>query len=511
MRRTWNERAAQDAEYYVFTGVQSGEDFEASGRENYEQIIRPLLPVLLRGRPPQQCRVVEIGCGLGRITACLAQEFGEVHGVDVAPEMIAKARERLRRYSNVFLHLGSGMDLDCLPGGYFDLAFSYLVFQHVPSRDVIRNYIREAARVLKSGGAFHFQINGYQAAEYRQGEKDTWLGESFSFPEAVEMLREAGFSPFNSVGAGTQYFILSARRTTDQTRELSSFILPGQAWPQGQFLEGWSHPIPGDCRPVGAVNRALLGFPAGNQLRLFLALDCGPAGTPPSFTLTLEGQVFRSAPISGPGAHYWEFPIPPGLCASSRAMVTLRFEPASGNLPVSVRSLGIYALDTEAEGEDIDAPGATQSTATRELENSERIFWIANVEQECARLAKATADLQADMAAKMTWASSLQGDLESKVVWARSLETDVEKARGDLAQLRAEFEERTTWALSLQEDVEAARSAWAHTQNELSECQAQVQQLEGRLRFAHEHPWRLVAKQLRAKWKAVIGGSQPPP
>ena len=37
MRRQWNERAAQNAEYYVFTGVQSGEDFAASGRDVSEK------------------------------------------------------------------------------------------------------------------------------------------------------------------------------------------------------------------------------------------------------------------------------------------------------------------------------------------------------------------------------------------------------------------------------------------------------------------------------------------
>ncbi len=139
MRRDWNERAIQDAQHYVYTrDVDTDEsDFEASGQVNYDQLVRPFLPVLLCGRSPKSCRVVEIGCGLGRITRPFAENFLEVHGVDVSAEMIERARQRLRDCSNITLHLSSGMDLSSPPDKHFDLMFSYLVFQHIPSRTVI--------------------------------------------------------------------------------------------------------------------------------------------------------------------------------------------------------------------------------------------------------------------------------------------------------------------------------------------------------------------------------------
>ena len=54
MRRDWNERATQDAQQYVYTrDVDTDEsDFEVSGRVNYDQLVRPFLPVLLCGRSP---------------------------------------------------------------------------------------------------------------------------------------------------------------------------------------------------------------------------------------------------------------------------------------------------------------------------------------------------------------------------------------------------------------------------------------------------------------------------
>ena len=39
-------------------------------------------------------RVLEIGCGAGRLTRALANFFGEVHAVDISGEMVAQARKR---------------------------------------------------------------------------------------------------------------------------------------------------------------------------------------------------------------------------------------------------------------------------------------------------------------------------------------------------------------------------------------------------------------------------------
>jgi 2-polyprenyl-3-methyl-5-hydroxy-6-metoxy-1,4-benzoquinol methylase len=95
MRRDWNERALQDAERFVYTRNSDADeaDFSSSGRANYDQLVRPYLPVLLNGADPRDCRVLEIGCGVGRMTRWFAASFGEVHGIDIATEMIGQARD----------------------------------------------------------------------------------------------------------------------------------------------------------------------------------------------------------------------------------------------------------------------------------------------------------------------------------------------------------------------------------------------------------------------------------
>lgn len=217
----------------------------------------------------------------------------------------------------------------------------------------------------------------------------------------------------------------------------------------------------------------------GEALRLYLAAYCAVSETYPTLTISVDQHVLATVPIAGPGDHYWEFLIPNGLGEAQHALVTLSFAPHAQG--VSVRSIGIYAP--------ADEPEARVSTARASACQvvSEQVFWIANVERECARMAAVIAELEAERAAQISGVVGLQSDLEGKVAWARSLQAEVERTRAALAQLRAEFDERTAWALSLREDVEAARSAWERSQSELH--------------YANDHPWRLVANKLRRKLK----------
>ena len=47
---------------------------------------------ICQGKDPKQMRVLEIGCGAGRVTRALASVFGEVYAVDISGEMVRQAR-----------------------------------------------------------------------------------------------------------------------------------------------------------------------------------------------------------------------------------------------------------------------------------------------------------------------------------------------------------------------------------------------------------------------------------
>lgn len=300
MKKDWNERARQDAEHFVYTRDSEADeaDFNASGRANYDQLVRPYLPVLLNGGDPRVHRVLEIGSGVGRMTRWFAENFGEVHGLDIAPEMVAKARARLARFPNLTLHVGSGVDLQPLPDNHFDLVFSYIVFQHIPSADVIRNYIREAARVLKPGGAFKFQVNGDQSDAYRAHVRDTWLGETLSREQVNEMLESAGLTLASLEDPGTQYFVVTARKGAGPDRR--TYYLPGE-------------PEDGGWRPVAPRSTITLYSPGGSNARLYAAMYFWPADSHQrhSVSMTVGGAALPAQQSDGPGDHFLEWPLPP--------------------------------------------------------------------------------------------------------------------------------------------------------------------------------------------------------
>jgi ubiquinone/menaquinone biosynthesis C-methylase UbiE len=208
MQQDWDERARENARYYVATGSQEWTDdqFFSSGERAVEECVLSDMPNVCQGKDPRQMRVLEIGCGAGRITRALSNLFGEVHAVDVSGEMVKLARAALADRPNAFVYQNNGADLSVIPGGLeFDFAYSTIVFQHIPSREIIENYVRETGRLLRKGSLFKFQVQGHPT---HQHPDDTWEGVYFSEQEAIEMAYRCGFEPRYRHGAGEQYFWL---------------------------------------------------------------------------------------------------------------------------------------------------------------------------------------------------------------------------------------------------------------------------------------------------------------
>jgi len=208
MRSDWDERARENARYYVNTANEAWTDseFYASGERTVEEEILTDMTNICQGRNPSQMRILEIGCGAGRVTRALAARFGEVHAVDVSGEMVERARQAVAPFPGANIYQNNGMDLTVVPPGEYDFAFSTIVFQHIPSREVIENYVREVARLLRPGALFKFQVQG--DTSIKTNENDTWLGVPFSDDDAVSMAERCGFEPRYRHGAGQQYFWL---------------------------------------------------------------------------------------------------------------------------------------------------------------------------------------------------------------------------------------------------------------------------------------------------------------
>lgn len=91
-------------------------------------------------------RVLDLGCGTGRLSAALAEQgIARVWGVDVSAEMLAVAREKLP--AGVGLKQGRAEELP-FRDGWFERVVMWLV-AHLVDRDAT---FREAGRVLVAGG-----------------------------------------------------------------------------------------------------------------------------------------------------------------------------------------------------------------------------------------------------------------------------------------------------------------------------------------------------------------------
>ena len=95
-------------------------------------------------------RVLDVGCGPGNLTSCIAEIVGEngtVVGVDPSKERIAIALEKAM--PNLSFHEGKAEDLSPFPSDSLDVVFINSTFHWVEDQPMA---LRECARVLKPGG-----------------------------------------------------------------------------------------------------------------------------------------------------------------------------------------------------------------------------------------------------------------------------------------------------------------------------------------------------------------------
>jgi len=116
------------------------------------------LEIILKNIPiSQSWKVLDLGCGIGRITKLMSPKCLEIAGVDFSEEMLERAKSYLSSIDNIQLFLNNGFDLQGFEDATFDFIYSMITLQHIPSRIVIENYILEIARILKPNGLTRLQ------------------------------------------------------------------------------------------------------------------------------------------------------------------------------------------------------------------------------------------------------------------------------------------------------------------------------------------------------------------
>jgi ubiquinone/menaquinone biosynthesis C-methylase UbiE len=227
MRRFWNARAREDAFYFV----DNRQAYKAPDLQRFwdaDELVSYLLDGLGVAIEPGD-RVLEIGCGIGRITRGLAARAREVIALDVSDQMLARAQELNPALRNVRWVLGDGLTLSEVKDGCIDACVSVVVLQHVPDPEITLGYIRELARTLRPGGWAALQVSNDPAIHRRRNDPAlrlkavlglaprgqrhrAWLGSHVELDEVRATCNEVGLQLEKVWGAGTQYCQLLLRK-----------------------------------------------------------------------------------------------------------------------------------------------------------------------------------------------------------------------------------------------------------------------------------------------------------
>jgi len=160
MRQDWDARARKDAFFYIASWRKGWDvdDFLKSGEQDYQRLVAPILSRF--GFSPEGKTMLELGCGVGRMTHSFAARFDSVIAVDVSAQMLDRAQQMLDGMKNIVWIQSNGLDLGGVATESVDFAFSYLVLQHLPDERLVHGYVREMFRILKAPGVCLFQFHG---------------------------------------------------------------------------------------------------------------------------------------------------------------------------------------------------------------------------------------------------------------------------------------------------------------------------------------------------------------
>ena len=234
MRAYWDAKADENPMWFIHSQLDyAAPDADEFWRSGEEALTSTLDAVGASFAGTE--RVLEIGCGIGRMTRAIAGRVDHVVGLDVSPAMVERARSALADVGNVELMVGSGADLAGLPDAAFDAVYSFIVFQHIPDPATTCAYVTEIGRVLRPGGWTVFQVSEEPAvhdpSRWAAGERSVravvdrrrgrraagclapeWLGSAVPREQLVAAMERGGLEMVASVGDGTQFCIVHARR-----------------------------------------------------------------------------------------------------------------------------------------------------------------------------------------------------------------------------------------------------------------------------------------------------------
>ena len=159
----WEKWGVRDPYFSVLTNPKfraaaldnaAREEFFAHGQHHVDQVLGLCRAHIDAAFAPQ--RVLDFGCGVGRLVLPFAAHATEVVGVDIAPSMLAETQRNcdLHGLKNVVLALSD--DTLSAVQGQFDLVHTCIVIQHIEIERGLKLFEQLVQRIAPGGiGALH--------------------------------------------------------------------------------------------------------------------------------------------------------------------------------------------------------------------------------------------------------------------------------------------------------------------------------------------------------------------
>lgn len=140
-------------------------------------------------------KILEPGCGTGRLTELLAEEVGEqgfVAAMDISEQMINRCRHRVRGMANVRVEHESLEKME-LKQASFDLVLSFNFFPHLDDKknalDIFRHVLGENGKLV----IFHLQPSSFINDLHRKAGTAVQHDMLPEISELADMLENRGF------------------------------------------------------------------------------------------------------------------------------------------------------------------------------------------------------------------------------------------------------------------------------------------------------------------------------
>jgi len=211
MKKEWNERTKMNPLFVIATDhSETEEDFWNSGIDECNDLLginTERYQKIIENKDTSSMNVLEIGCGIGRILIPMRKIFGNVTGIDISSEMVQLGQKYVSDIPNCSIVENNGTDLAEFSDNSFDFCYSFIVFQHIPEKQIVENYIKEVSRILKPSCLFRFQVRGIIST--KPNEITTWDGVQFTSDEIHKIAKDHNFEIIEEGNYKEEYYWLT--------------------------------------------------------------------------------------------------------------------------------------------------------------------------------------------------------------------------------------------------------------------------------------------------------------